>query len=149
MTAQRGVSAEIDAYLLEHYPCQALPHGPQRSIALMFGVSHTLVYLRAQALGMGRIKHQKPVRLCECGEPLVANRKYCDACRVVPVSCSICGSIRNVPRGQFIRNASIGAPQSNHCGRGTPCAAESSRRARAKEASEGRGWHQPRSVVKL
>lgn len=91
----KGKSEAIRGYLLEHYPCQAVPHGDLTVVADKFGVSRERVRQLANQLGMGRLQKDRPVLTCGgCGkvEP-TGTKSLCFECRWVELPCNQCGEL--------------------------------------------------------
>lgn len=86
---------QIEAYLLRHYPCQAVPYGALKEVGERFGVTGERVRQIANEMGMGRL--YKTSQVCpECGGRKSEVSQLCKGCRCASVRialpCNNCGA---------------------------------------------------------
>src|SRR3990167_8649167 len=100
----------IEAYLQEHYPCQAIPRGTLTEVGAVFGVTRERVRQIANKADFGRLYHlPKPPRPClNCGQPASPGTPLCEECRWVTLACTACGELFKRARHDVLAGA--GAP---------------------------------------
>lgn len=110
----------IREVLRRRYPCQEIPQGHLTKIGQEFGVTRELVRQVARKMNIGwQPNRVTKRRLCKAGCGEVPDKKmlYCDGCREIPVSCSVCGTVFRLPRNQFLKRLAPNLTNWNSTGR--------------------------------